>query len=136
MASEGGSAAMGCTGDEVGAGAGSDKAAGDGDAGVTEVSNMGLGSRDDMEMGSAGTSSKGDGAGVGRVVVYSAGSGIARTFSERGRSSLSLLIHGWNGTCNHMVACWHFWMLWPGCEQKRHWLECNWEWGSGFCMGR
>jgi hypothetical protein len=51
MALEGGGTVMGCMGNKVGAGAGSDKAAGDEDAGITEVSNMGLGSGDDVEMG-------------------------------------------------------------------------------------
>jgi hypothetical protein len=51
MASERGGAAMGCVSDEVSARVGSDKAARDGDAGVTEGSNMGLGSGDDTEMG-------------------------------------------------------------------------------------
>jgi hypothetical protein len=51
MASERGGTVMGYMGDKVSARAGSDKAAGDGDAGIMEVSNMGLGSRDDMEMG-------------------------------------------------------------------------------------
>jgi hypothetical protein len=118
---------MGCTGDEVSAGAGSDKVAGDGDAGIVEVSDMGLGSRDDAEMGSAGTFGKGDGTGMDGVVVSSAGGGIACIFSGRGGSSSSLLIHSRNGARSHMVACRHFWMLWPGCEQKRHWLECDWE---------
>jgi len=71
---------------------------------------MGLGSGDDIEIGSAGTSGKGDGTGVDGVVVSLAGSSVTHTFSG-GRSSSSLLICSWNGTHSYMVACQHFWML-------------------------
>jgi hypothetical protein len=79
---------------------------------------------------------RGDGAGMDGVVVSSAGMGVAHACLGRGGSSSSLLIRSQNGARSHMAACRHFWMLWPGCEQKRHRLECNWEWGSGFCMVR
>jgi hypothetical protein len=101
---------MGYAGDKFDARVGSDKAAKNGDAGIAEVSNMGLGSGDDMEIGSAGTSGKGDGTGVDRVVVSLAGSGVTHTFLGGG-SSLSLLIHSWNGAHSYIVACQHFWML-------------------------
>ena len=125
----------GAVGDEgvVACCAGDGAAIGNGGAGRSEVV---LGSGDDMERGLAGSSGRGDGAGVGWVAMSAAGGGVARAWSGRGGSSSSLLIRSRNGACSHMAVCRHFWMLWPGCEQKRHRLECNWEWGSGFCMVR
>ena len=125
----------GVVGDEgvVGCCAGDGAVMGNGGVGRSEV---GLGSQDNVERGLAGSSGRGDGTGVNGVVVSSAGGGVTPACLGRGESSLSLLIRSRNGACSHIAACRHFWMLWPGCEQKRHRLECNWEWGSGFCMVR
>jgi hypothetical protein len=116
----------GAVGDEgvVACYAGDSAAIGNGGTGRSEVV---LGSGDDVERGLAGSSGRGDGAGVGWVAMSTAGGGVAHACSGRGRSSSSLLICSWNGARSHMAACWPFWMLWPGCEQKRHQLECDWE---------
>ena len=124
VTSDKGGAATGCC-------VGSDVAAGDDVVGDEGVVGCCAGNGAVMGDGGAGRTAvsigRGDGACVGGVVISLAGGGITYMCLGRGGSPSSILIHGWNGAHSHMAACWHFWMLWPGCEQKRHQLECDWE---------